>query len=578
MQLRHLPRSKSGTKYHAANPGRPVPMNDMPQRYEPDLRHFPDGVDRVQPCAADYSIPTLETIIEKTGTAATKKLIDLIERQTVLEKLAWAETESSEDSLGHAQEAQPPAVCHEFQAARLFLSHFGFLSIGGVDVDGGGGVMSASGSGGGVGASGAGGAGAGAQSGNAGAMAGSSAGVGSGSGATGSNSATSADVNDAATTSSAADVSGAVGSALLTVLDTKKPGFAAELQLLDRLSARTHDTLHVFYVRAGQTRAADIVENMALASGCRASSVGAAGGGGSSSSGGSSRRQSGDGAGDSETSGRSAVGPRRSSANSMSQGNDNSADDDSDDRNDGGTSAPAIDAHFWSVLHSLGDVVRVDEHAGWTGTLSTSWHIRSAADAVDGRDDEENASDADDYDDEDAAAAAAAATAAASCRKLDGEQHVLYWADVGAEIAFVVPTHWNYQRGLEEAASAAAALAEGSCTSLASSASSSTMYERSGAGARGVGSGELHRQPQLGHKPRTLSLELDRGTPSAAAAMPRLSHHSPHMSNDPVAPSRRRTGVSKAPAAATGVKIMLVWIESFEDHLSLPIGKGFAYE
>ena len=39
--------------------------------------------------------------------------------------------------------------------------------------------------------------------------------------------------------------------------------FAHDLETLDRVSARTHDTIHAYYVRTGQTDAADILANSA---------------------------------------------------------------------------------------------------------------------------------------------------------------------------------------------------------------------------------------------------------------------------------------------------------------------------
>lgn len=50
MQLRHLPRHKSGTKYHAPNPGRPVPMADVGVRHDVKHRYFPENVDRIPQC------------------------------------------------------------------------------------------------------------------------------------------------------------------------------------------------------------------------------------------------------------------------------------------------------------------------------------------------------------------------------------------------------------------------------------------------------------------------------------------------------------------------------------------------
>ncbi|XP_011183884.1 ral GTPase-activating protein subunit beta isoform X14 [Zeugodacus cucurbitae] len=196
MQLRHLPRSKSGTKYHAVNPGRPIPMNDTPQRIEFDQKFFPDGVEKVTPCVADYSIPTLEQIREQYGTENIRQLETMIENQSIDEKLAWAATDNSADSLSHAQESVPPSVCHEFQAARLFLSHFGFLTF------------------------------------------------------------------EERNPNNPSESLGAPAQRPLIVLDTKRSQFAQELGTLDKLSARTYDTVHVFYVKSGQTTAQEIIGNM----------------------------------------------------------------------------------------------------------------------------------------------------------------------------------------------------------------------------------------------------------------------------------------------------------------------------
>ncbi|XP_016986710.1 ral GTPase-activating protein subunit beta isoform X10 [Drosophila rhopaloa] len=197
MQLRHLPRSKSGIKYHAVNPGRPIPMNDVTQRPECEQKNFPDGVDKVQPCVADYSIPTIEQMREQYGTASIQELESMLEKQSIYEKLAWAEADTSADSLSYAQECVPPAVCHEFHAARLFLSHFGFLGF------------------------------------------------------------------ETRNPHNPAEALGNPPQRPLIVLDTKSTAFAADLDRLDKLSARTHDTVYVFYVKSGQTSAQQIIANMA---------------------------------------------------------------------------------------------------------------------------------------------------------------------------------------------------------------------------------------------------------------------------------------------------------------------------
>ncbi|XP_063707016.1 ral GTPase-activating protein subunit beta isoform X2 [Culicoides brevitarsis] len=189
MQLRHLPRSKSGTKYHASGPlGRPIPMNEIPMpKHVIDQKFFPEGVDRIPNCIADDSIPTLDSILQKTGNQFYK----LLDEQMVHEKLCWAETECSEDSLSHCPEETAPTVCSEFQASRLLLSHFGFLSFGD-------------------------------------------------------------DSNQDELTPNQS----------LTVLDTSKVSFANDLKTLDKMSPRTCDTVHIFYVRAGQCSEREIIGNM----------------------------------------------------------------------------------------------------------------------------------------------------------------------------------------------------------------------------------------------------------------------------------------------------------------------------
>lgn len=47
----------------------------------------------------------------------------------------------------------------------------------------------------------------------------------------------------------------------LIALDNNRKEFARELQLLDQITAKTCDTCHVFYVKTGQKRYSDILEN-----------------------------------------------------------------------------------------------------------------------------------------------------------------------------------------------------------------------------------------------------------------------------------------------------------------------------
>lgn len=376
-QLRHLPRSKSGTKYHAANPGRPIAMHDMPMRHDVEQKFFPDSVEKVPPCIADYSIPTLDQVVQKIGSDATKQLSKLLEEQLVLEKLAWAQTECSADGLGHAQEATPPPVSHEFQAARLFLSHFGFLSIG--------------------------------------------------------------------ETSSKAKENPSMLSQSLIVLDSKKQGFLNDLQVLDKMSPRTCDTVHIFYVRVGQSSHHDIIENM----------------------------------------------------------------------NEENIST--LDNNFWQMLQTLGKAVDIDEHAGWTGFINSSWKINTPT------------------------ARKSRGDFRVGDMNYNGEKRIIYWADVSSEMAFVVPNRWNRCDGDVQ---------DGSC--LSSTQSTEVYYERS------VSENVKNEKINNSKAPRALSLD-DRSQKNA----------------EPVRPARR-TG-AKPPCWNPSAKILLVWLESFEDHLTFPTEDLLSY-
>ncbi|KAK9876654.1 hypothetical protein WA026_014029 [Henosepilachna vigintioctopunctata] len=183
MQLRHLPRHKSSTKYHAPNPGRPVVMQDGPPRSTVRQKYFPDSVDRILHCKVDESIPTLDHVLSKDPQMRedTEKLKQFLTKQST--------TEANLSSQSAFQECTPPPVCHEYQTARLFLTHFGFLEL---DKD--------------------------------------------------------------------EEENGKTG---LLELDSSMRDFSKDLTLLDNFSARTCDTVHIFYVKSQQSRADDIVGNIA---------------------------------------------------------------------------------------------------------------------------------------------------------------------------------------------------------------------------------------------------------------------------------------------------------------------------
>lgn len=73
---------------------------------------------------SDLSIPSLDSVISKDTAVMddTAKISQLLNRQ------ATAEANLSQQQ-SEIQECSAPPVCHEFQTARLFLSHFGLLNL-----------------------------------------------------------------------------------------------------------------------------------------------------------------------------------------------------------------------------------------------------------------------------------------------------------------------------------------------------------------------------------------------------------------------------------------------------------------
>lgn len=83
-----------------------------------------------------------------------------------------------------------------------------------------------------------------------------------------------------------------------------------------------------------------------------------------------------------------------------------------------------VSSNFLEFLNSLGWQVSVSSHAGWTGHVQTSWRSTSTCSAS------TNARVVQQPVDEDEHGGAL----------YNGGSHVLYWADVSSEVAFVVPT------------------------------------------------------------------------------------------------------------------------------------------
>ncbi|KAF7287226.1 hypothetical protein GWI33_002045 [Rhynchophorus ferrugineus] len=339
MQLRHLPRHKSGIKSYSSNACRPVAMQDAPVRTTVKQKYFPDGVDRVQQCQVDHSIPTLDSLLENNLTLKEESELirQLISRQDTVEANLYKMQANT------PKECTPPPVCHEFQTARLFLSHFGLLALD--------------------------------------------------------------EQENPDTTPN------------LVALDSSVAEFCRDLQILDQLSPRTCDTVHIFYVRSQQTDAQDIVSNM--------------------------------------------------------------------------HSPNLISPYFFEFIHTLGWPVKVQNHPGWTGHISTSWQLNQHQDQPD---------------------------QAPKQKLYDGNNHILYWADACSEVAFVIPSSLKPN-------------------------DTQIKFNNSNLSSWSDNSWSLDDRGK-----RTQSLEFEK---------------------QPVPPKRGNKGNIYT---NVNTKIMVVWLESFEDHINLPIG------
>ncbi|CAN8022399.1 unnamed protein product, partial [Ixodes persulcatus] len=198
MQLRHLPRHKSGARSTVANPGRPMPQYDPPLHNHPPPSYFPETTADIPTCEIDKSIPDPTS---STLTREEAQMLGFLDQQAKMEKSVcrrWEDAMWQPGASSTSTDCKAPrqgtlfftSVCQEFQTARLFLSHLGFLW------------------------------------------------------------------DDTSKGSSS-------NGQPLMALDQNQPGFYAALEALDNISSRTNDTVFIFYVKEGQSTAAEILSNVA---------------------------------------------------------------------------------------------------------------------------------------------------------------------------------------------------------------------------------------------------------------------------------------------------------------------------
>ncbi|XP_047224256.1 ral GTPase-activating protein subunit beta-like isoform X3 [Girardinichthys multiradiatus] len=152
MQLFHQPRGARANQRMFVPESRPTPNNDVGIRYNVKQRPFPEEVDKIPLVKADVSIPDLDDIVSKEvgcmgweddSATTSSRMSNYLEIQHDKLRILMAKQIEYENTLERRSEellksksfpdpqtdCKPPPPSQEFQTARLFLSHFGFLSL-----------------------------------------------------------------------------------------------------------------------------------------------------------------------------------------------------------------------------------------------------------------------------------------------------------------------------------------------------------------------------------------------------------------------------------------------------------------
>ncbi|RMB95521.1 hypothetical protein DUI87_27631 [Hirundo rustica rustica] len=123
--------SRNSTNTFVPEP-RPAPKNDVGLKYSVKHRPFPEEVDKIPFVKADLSIPDLHEIVNQELEERHEKLRNGMAQQIVFETSIDQRSEEEWRKKSFPDpitECKPPPPAQEFQTARLFLSHFGFLSL-----------------------------------------------------------------------------------------------------------------------------------------------------------------------------------------------------------------------------------------------------------------------------------------------------------------------------------------------------------------------------------------------------------------------------------------------------------------
>ncbi|XP_036357187.1 ral GTPase-activating protein subunit beta isoform X7 [Octopus sinensis] len=134
MQLRHQPRKViNNSKANVSQVQRPFPMENVGFKHNVKHRYFPEIVETIPATKLEFSIPTMESIVTEKTSSELEVLRQIIDTQVAFENnIAEQVTEKRKRNCHQVNsdtECKPPKIRNEFQTARLFLSHYGFLSL-----------------------------------------------------------------------------------------------------------------------------------------------------------------------------------------------------------------------------------------------------------------------------------------------------------------------------------------------------------------------------------------------------------------------------------------------------------------
>ncbi|XP_065062908.1 ral GTPase-activating protein subunit beta-like [Rhopilema esculentum] len=131
MQLRFFARSKQSVAFAYRNePARPEAIESHEQPPVANQRCYPEAVDGVGKVNAEYSIPSIDDILEESLNELQDQMKEIMHVQ---EQLEMTTLSTASDDLVMCREEKQPTPEIDFRAAKLYLSHLGMLNLSGIE-------------------------------------------------------------------------------------------------------------------------------------------------------------------------------------------------------------------------------------------------------------------------------------------------------------------------------------------------------------------------------------------------------------------------------------------------------------